>query len=392
MTSSDIKLAGNWNYPTAMHFGAGRIGDLAELCRDHGINHPLIVTDPGLAKLPMVANIETALQKDGLAVTIFSQIQENPAEQHVQAGIAALCAADADGVVALGGGSALDVGKAIALMAGQTRPIWDFEDVGNNWQRADSAAILPTIAVPTAAGTGSEVGRSSVILNAETHTKIVVFHPKMMPVAVLSDPELTVSLPPKLTAATGMDALAHCLEAYCVSAFHPMADGIAAEGIRLVHDWLPTAVADGANITARANMLVAASMGATAFQKGLGAIHALSHPLSSNFGTHHGLANAVLMPYVLVHNRPVIEDKLTRVAAYAGLADASFDGFLNWVLDLRARFEIPNDLRELGIPEGDLDRLAQAAESDPTAVGNPVLVTKADLVSIYEQAFAGHLT
>ena len=295
----------------------------------------LLVTDSGLAGSTMVGEAISAAADAGLPIGLFSDIGSNPTGTHVEHGVEAFRAAGHDGVVAFGGGSALDAGKAVAFMSGQTRPIWDFEDVGDNWRRADPAGIAPVVAVPTTAGTGSETGRASVITDEAVTIKKVIFHPAMMPGIVIADPALTVGLPPHLTAATGMDALAHCLEAYCAPGFHPMADGIAVEGLRLIKDWLPIAFEDGANLAARSHMLVAAGMGSTAFQKGLGAIHALSHPVGAVLGAHHGLTNAVFMPYVMVFNRPAIEQRMARLAAYLGFANPSFDALLDWVLDLR---------------------------------------------------------
>lgn len=357
----------NWNYPTAIRFGAGRVAELGEVCRMVGMSRPLLVTDPALAALPMV---EQAL--DAAGARLFRDIHSNPVGADVEAGLAAYRQGGHDGVVAFGGGSALDVGKVVAFMAGQDRPLWDFEDKADWWSRADPAGIAPVVAVPTTAGTGSEVGRAGVILDEAEGVKKIIFHPKMLPAAVILDPELTVGLPPHVTAATGMDALSHCLEAYCAPGFHPMADGIAAEGMKLIRRWLPRAFEDGADVEARGHMLVAASMGATAFQKGLGGMHALSHPIGALKGSHHGLTNAVLMPYVLAFNRGAVEDRLARLAGYIGLADASFDGFLAWILELRKRLAIPNGLAGIGIAESDLERLAAMAEADPSAGGNPL--------------------
>jgi alcohol dehydrogenase class IV len=334
----------NWNYPTAIRFGAGRIAELGEACRGLGIERPLLVTDPALARLPMV---DDALAAAGAG--LFCDLHANPVGADVEAGLARYRDGGHDGVIAFGGGSALDVGKVIAFLSGQARPLWDFEDKQDWWSRADPAGIAPVVAVPTTAGTGSEVGRAGVILDQDLGVKKIIFHPKMMPAIVILDPELTLGLPPNVTAATGMDALSHCLEAYCAPGFHPMADGIAAEGMKLIAEWLPRAVADGADIDARGHMLVAASMGATAFQKGLGGMHALSHPIGALLGTHHGLTNAVLMPYMLAFNRSAVEARLSRLAGYIGLREASFEGFLGWIVELRRRLEIPRTLADLGV-------------------------------------------
>lgn len=355
----------NWNYPTAIRFGAGRIAELAEACSSLGMARPLLVTDPALAGMAMARDAAAAA-----GAAIFSAIHANPVGADVEAGVAAYRGGGHDGVVAFGGGSALDVGKTVALMAGQARPLWDFEDRADWWTRADAAAIAPVVAVPTTAGTGSEVGRAGVILDEEAGVKKIIFHPRMLPAIVILDPELTVGLPPHVTAATGMDALSHCLEAWCAPGFHPMADGIAAEGVALIARSLVAAAEDGANLDARGNMLVAAAMGATAFQKGLGAMHALSHPIGALAGTHHGLTNAVLMPYVLRFNRPAIEQRIARLAGFIGL-EPSFDAFLGWLLDLRRRLAIPDTLGALGVKAEDVDRLAAMAEEDPSAGGNP---------------------
>jgi alcohol dehydrogenase class IV len=375
----------NWNYPTAIRFGAGRIAELAEVCRGAGMARPLLVTDPVLADLPMVRDAAAAAGSG-----VFSNIHSNPVGADVEAGLAAYRRGGHDGVIAFGGGSALDAGKVIAFMSGQSRSVWDFEDVGDWWTRADPDRIAPVVAVPTTAGTGSEVGRAGVILDEDAGVKKIIFHPKMMPVTVILDPELTLGLPPHVTAATGMDALAHCIEAYCAPGFHPMADGIAAEGVALIRDWLPRAVADGRDIEARGHMLVAASMGATAFQKGLGGMHALSHPIGALLGSHHGLTNAVLMPYILAFNRSAIEERIARLAGFAGL-EPSFDAFLAWVMELRASLGIPHRLGELGIREEHLDRIAQMAECDPSAGGNPLRFDAAAARTVLGAATAGRL-
>ncbi|MGQ0664987.1 MAG: iron-containing alcohol dehydrogenase [Pseudomonadota bacterium] len=384
-------LAGNWNYPTAIRFGPGRIKELPDACRAVGIARPLLVTDPGLAKLPMIAAALEACAGAGLAVALFADVKSNPIARNVADGLDAFRAGKHDGVIAFGGGSALDCGKVIALMAGQRRPMWDFEDIGDWWTRADAAAIAPTVAVPTTAGTGSEVGRAGVIVDEATHTKKIIFHPKMMPAAVIADPKLTLGLPAPITAATGMDALAHCLEAYCAPGLHPYADGIAVEGIRLVASYLPRAVAVGSDLEARAFMLAAAGMGAAAFQKGLGAIHALSHPVGAVLDSHHGLTNAVVMPYVLAFNRPAVEAKLVRLARYIGLGEASWNGVMDWVLDLRRRIGIPHTLADLGMAAGQVDRFAAMAAVDPCAAGNPIKVGAPELKRMYLAALDGRL-
>ena len=384
-------LHGDWNYPTPMRFGPGRIAELADTCMSLGIEHPLLVTDPGLAGLPMVSHAIASTEAAGLRTGLFADVQGNPVGRNVMDGLAAYRGGDHDGVIAFGGGSVIDAAKAIALMAGQDRPLWDFEDVGDNWQRADPEGIAPVVAVPTTAGTGSEVGRASVIVDEVSKTKKIIFHPAMLPATVISDPELTVGLPPDVTAATGMDALAHCVEALCAPGFHPMADGIALEGARLVHDWLPRAYADGRDLAARAYMLVAASMGATAFQKGLGAVHAISHPVGAIYGVHHGLANAIVLPYALCLNRAAIEEPVQRLARLLDLPDPSFDSVMAWLLELRRTLGIPECLGDIGIPEGEADRVATAAAADPTATTNPVPLDKINLKSLFLDCVQGNL-
>lgn len=384
-------LKGDWNYPTTIRFGAGRIAELPEACRELGIARPLLVTDPGLAQLPMVQQAIAHNEQAGVPTGLFSDIKPNPVGKNVDDGVRAYRDGGHDGVIAYGGGSALDAGKAIAFMAGQTRPMWDFEDIGDNWKAASAGGIAPIIGVPTTAGTGSEVGRAAVFLQETSATKKIIFHPKMLPSIVIEDPALTVGLPPHITAGTGMDALAHCLEAYCVPAYHPMAEGIAVEGMRLVKEWLPVAVRDGSNITARAHMMVAASMGAAAFQKGLGAIHALSHPVGALYDTHHGMTNAVVMPYVLAFNRDAIEGKLARLAAWLQLPKPSFQAVMDWVLRLRDEIGIVHTLADLGVGADRLEELAQMAALDPTAGGNPVPVGVPELRSMFVSALEGRL-
>ena len=384
-------LTGTWSYPTQVRFGPGRIAELPRACKSLGMSRPLLVTDPGLAALPMIAEAVAANEAADLPTAVFSDVKPNPVGRNVEDGVAAFREGEHDGVIAFGGGSGLDAAKAIAFMAGQERPIWDFEDVGSNWKRADPEGIAPIVAVPTTAGTGSEVGRASVILQEETHSKRIIFHPKILPGIVISDPELTLGLPAHITAATGMDALAHCLEAYCAPGFHPMAEGIAVEGLRLVKEWLPTAVEDGGNLAARAHMLAAASMGATAFQKGLGAIHSLSHPIGAIYDTHHGLTNAVVMPYVLAFNRPAVEDKMGRLAAWLGLPQPSFAAVQGWILGQRSALSIPHSLREIGVGDERIDEIAEMAAVDPTAPTNPVPLDPPALRAIMENALEGRI-
>lgn len=383
-------LRGNWNYPTAVRFGAGRIAELGQAVKTAGIKRPLLVTDPRLAASPLVTGALDVLSRDGVAAAVFSDVKPNPVAANIEAGLAVLRAGKHDGVIAFGGGSALDAGKVIAFMAGQTRPMWDFEDIGDWWTRADPAGILPIVAVPTTAGTGSEVGRAGVITDETTHTKKVIFHPLMMPKVTICDPALTVGLPPFLTAGTGMDALAHCLEAYCGTAYHPLADGIAVEGMRLVKENLARAYKTGTDLEARAHMMSAAAMGATAFQKALGAIHALSHPVGSLYDTHHGMTNAVFMPYVLVFNRPAIEEKTARLAAYLGI-NPSFSGFLDWILALRTELAVPHTLAGLNVDDAKFALMSEMAPKDPTAGGNPIPIDAKTCRQLYEAALTGRL-
>jgi len=392
MTPTIDTLRGNWNYPTSIRFGMGRIAELPEACRLAGMTRPLLVTDPGLASLPMINEALAANEAAGLPTGLYTNVQPNPVWRNVEEGIQAYRAGGHDGVIAFGGGSPLDVGKTIAFMLPQDRPPWDFEDIGDYYTRAKVEGIAPVVAVPTTAGTGSEVGRGTVITDEETHTKKILFHPKMLPVVAILDPALTVGMSPRMTAGTGMDALAHNLEAYCAPFYHPMAEGIAVEGVRLIKEWLPTAVKDGTNLVARAQMLTAASMGAAAFQKGLGAVHALSHPVGALYGTHHGLTNGVFLPYVLAYNRPAIEEKMTRLAAYLGLPHPSFDALMNWMLELRMETGTPHTLKELGVGSDRLEEMARMAEIDPPAAGNPRSVKAPELLQIYRHAMTGNLT
>jgi alcohol dehydrogenase class IV len=380
----------NWNYPTAIRFGAGRIAELPEACRAAGMSRPLFVTDAGLAGLDITAKAMAILKDAGLSPGFFSDVQPNPVEANLTAGVAAYRASGHDGVVAFGGGSGLDVAKLVAFMSGQTRPVWDFEDVGDWWTRADPDGIAPVVAVPTTAGTGSEVGRAAVLTNEETHTKKIIFHPKMLPRIVICDPELTVGMPRMITAGTGMDALAHCLEAYCAIGYHPMAEGIAVEGIRLVFANLPKAVADGKDIEARTNMMSAAAMGATAFQKGLGVVHSLSHPVGALYNSHHGMTNGVFMPYVLAFNRPAVEDRIVRLAAWLGI-NGGFDGFRTALLDLRKQTGVPHTLKALGVDDARFDEMAAMAVDDPSTGGNPVPFDAAAGKRLYRAAYDGDL-
>ena len=382
----------NWNYPTTMWVGENRIKDLDNACKNLNIKKPLLVTDKGLSNSEIIKNSLNNLKDLGTEVELYSNVVGNPTGSNVDEGVKVYKKNNCDGVIAFGGGSGLDVGKAIAFMSGQNLSLWDFEDVGDNWKKANSDNIPPIIAVPTTAGTGSETGRASVILNEDTGVKKIIFHPKFLPSIVILDPILTVNLPANITAATGMDALAHNLEAYCAPGYHPMADGIALEGIRLIKEWLLKAVEDGSNIEARMNMLTAASMGSTAFQKGLGAIHSLSHPVNGVNNIHHGLSNAIFMPYVLTFNKDAIEKKIIKVCEYINLDNKSFDGFIQWIIDLRKKLNIPHKLSEV-ISEKDLeiDKLSKLALEDPSTGGNPKKLTLDDMKIMYEYSMSGKL-
>jgi alcohol dehydrogenase class IV len=378
-----MTLYANWSYPTSIRFGAGRIAELGDACKAAGMTRPLLVTDRGLAALPVAQQALDILDGAGLGRALFSDVDPNPNAENLAAGVAAYTDGGHDGVVAFGGGSGLDLGKTIAFMAGQTRPVWDFEDVDDWWTRADADAIAPNIAVPTTAGTGSEVGRATVLVNAVTHEKKIIFHPKILPVTVICDPDLTVGMPKAITAGTGMDAFAHCLEAFCSPHYHPMSQGIALEGLRLVKENLPKAYATPDDIEARGHMMAAALMGATAFQKGLGAVHAISHPVGAIYNTHHGTTNACVMRAVLRFNRAAVEDRLACAAAYLGI-DGGFDGFYDFVGSMNAALSIPETLSGLGVTAPDLDKLVQDALADPSCGGNPVPLTEANMRALIE--------
>ncbi|MEL0000477.1 MAG: iron-containing alcohol dehydrogenase [Acidimicrobiaceae bacterium] len=379
-----------WSYPTAIRSGSGRVSETGEACFDAGITNPLIVTDPGLVDLSPVAAVRAAVADAGLGSAVFSDLRPNPVGRDIDAGVAAFRAGGHDGVIAVGGGSALDVGKVIAFHAGQTRPLWDFEDIGDWWTRADPDSIAPVIAIPTTAGTGSEVGRAGVVIDESTHRKVIVFHPKMLPVTVIADPELTIGLPRVLTVGTGLDALSHSLEAICSPGHHPMSHGIGMEGCRLVFAHLPSAAANPTDLEARSQMLTAAAMGAVAFQKGLGAMHALAHPIGAHFDTHHGMTNAVVMPYVLIANRSAIESTIERLGAYTGLGH-TFDDVLAHIVQLRADLDVPNTLVELGVDPDAVDTIATAAVHDPSAGTNPITVDHDFAAAVFAAACEGRL-
>jgi len=378
----------NWNYPTSIWFGEKRINEIQKACESLNIKKPLIVTDPGILKTNIVEKINQSLNSKA---NIFSDVQSNPTGNNVEQGVLYFNANSNDGVIAVGGGSGMDVGKGIAFMAGQNRPLWDFEDIGDYWTRANSEVIKPIIAVPTTAGTGSETGRAGVYTNEKTHEKKIIFHPKMLPSVVILDPELTVPLPKSLTAFTGMDALAHCLEAYSSNYFHPLSQGIALEGMYMIKQYLIKAYEDGTNLEARGNMLAASSMGSIAFQKGLGAIHSLSHPVGAIYNTHHGLTNAVFMPYVLKKNRKAIEEKIIALSKYLNLKETSFDGFMKWILDLREKLLIPHTLKELINDNSKFEQMSVMAKDDPSTGGNPIKLESADFLDLYINSYNGNL-
>ena len=378
----------NWNYPTSIWFGEKRINEIQKACETLNIKKPLIVTDPGILKTNIVEKINQSLNSKA---NIFSDVQSNPTGNNVEQGVLFFNANSNDGVIAVGGGSGMDVGKGIAFMAGQNRPLWDFEDIGDYWTRANSEVIKPIIAVPTTAGTGSETGRAGVYTNEKTHEKKIIFHPKMLPSVVILDPELTVPLPKSLTAFTGMDALAHCLEAYSSNYFHPLSQGIALEGMYMIKQYLIKAYEDGTNLEARGNMLAASSMGSIAFQKGLGAIHSLSHPVGAIYNTHHGLTNAVFMPYVLKKNRKAIEEKIIALSKYLNLKETSFDGFMKWILDLREKLSIPHTLKELINDNSKFEQMSVMAKDDPSTGGNPIKLESADFLDLYINSYNGNL-
>ncbi len=381
-------LKANWNYPTRVWHGPGRISELPAACATLGIKHPLLVTDEGLRDADMVRAAIALVPGTGL----FAGVRGNPVAANIDAGLEAYRNGGHDGVIAFGGGSALDAGKVIAFMSGQTRPLWDFEDVGDWWTRADERGIAPVVAVPTTAGTGSEVGRAGVVINEATHQKKIIFHPKMMPGVVISDPELTIGLPPGVTAATGIDAFVHCFEAYCAPGFHPLADGIALEGMRLIQEFLPRACENGKDIEARSRMLAAASMGATAFQKGLGGVHAIAHPVGAFYNTHHGLTNAIILPYVIVHNRPAIGPQLAVIARVLDLKGEPFAAVFDWVLAFRERLKIPRTLADIGVTLDKPDTIGHEASLDPSASGNPLPTDAQTYARLFRSVVKGDLT
>ena len=378
----------NWNYPTNMWFGLNRIKEIQKACDNLNIKNPLIVTDPGILQTDIINKINSSLYQKA---NIFSKVKSNPTSQNVEEGVKQFNQNNHDGVIAVGGGSGMDTGKGIAFMSKQERPLWDFEDIGDWWTRANSDAIFPIIAVPTTAGTGSETGRASVFTNELTEEKKIIFHPKMLPSVVILDPDLTIPLPPSLTAFTGMDALAHCLEAYSSNNFHPLSQGIALEGMKMIKDNLILAYKDGKNINARANMLATSSMGSIAFQKGLGGIHSLSHPIGAIYNTHHGLTNAVFMPYVIVHNKEAIEDKIIQLARYLNIPQPSFDTFLDWIIELRKSLSIPHTLKELIDDKNNFEKMSEMAYRDPSTTTNPITLNKEDFFKLYNDAYDGLL-
>ena len=378
----------NWNYPTSIWFGLNRINEIQKACDELNISNPLIVTDPGILQTDIITKINSSLK---VKANIFSEVQSNPTGANVEEGVKLFNDKNHDGVIAVGGGSGMDTGKGIAFMSKQERPLWDFEDIDDWWTRAKSEAIFPIIAVPTTAGTGSETGRASVFTNETSKEKKIIFHPKMLPSIVILDPDLTIPLPASLTAFTGMDALAHCLEAYSSENFHPLSQGIALEGMKIIKDNLIEAFNDGKNINARANMLATSCMGSIAFQKGLGAIHSLSHPVGAIYNTHHGLTNAVFMPYVLIRNKEKIESKMINLSRYLELPNPSFKNFLNWILELRKTLNIPHTLKELINDEANFNKMSEMAFNDPSTGSNPIALDKNDFLNLYEKSYNGIL-
>ena len=379
-----MTLIGNWSYPTQIKFGAGRIREIADACNQANIKRPLLITDKGLSNLPITSKTLQLMKEAGLGDALFSNVDQNPNEKNLNSGIAAFKEGNHDGVIAFGGGSGLDLGKLVAFMVGQDRSVWDFEDVSDWWTRAKPNAIFPIVAIPTTAGTGSEVGRASVLTNSDTLEKKIIFHPQILPKVVICDPELTVEMPKSITAGTGLDAFAHCVEAFSSPHYHPMSQGIAVEGMRLVIENLGKVYSDGSDIEARANMMSAALMGATAFQKGLGAIHALSHPIGAVHHTHHGTTNAVCMPAVLRLNESKIRDRFDSVTGYLGIQNG-FSGFKVFVDEFNASLNIPLRLRDLGVENPDLGKLVKGALSDPSCGGNPVKLTSDNLRALFEE-------
>ncbi len=378
----------NWNFPTPIWFGENRINEIQIACNELNINDPLIVTDPGILKTDIIMKINKNLKSEA---KIYSEVKSNPTGKNVMDGVNKFNKENHDGIIAVGGGSAMDTGKGISFMCRQERPLWDFEDIGDYWKRANSESILPIIAIPTTAGTGSETGRAAVFTNEDTLEKKIIFHPRMMPSIVILDPVLTINLPPSLTAYTGMDALAHSLEAYCSPFFHPLSQGIAIEGINIIYKYLLRSFENGNDINARSNMLVASSMGSTAFQKGLGAIHSLSHPVGAIYNTHHGLTNAVFMPYVLNKNRSAIEDKINNLTRYLNLKSCNFDSFMNWIIEIRKKLHIPNTLKELIKEDSRFDEMSKMAFNDPSTGGNPIKLTDKDFLNLYQDSYNGNL-
>ena len=375
----------NWNYPTTVWFGTDRSQQIQQACDALGVKNPLIVTDPGLLQTPIIEAVNSNLSTK---TNVYSDVQGNPTGSNVTNGVKIFLEGNHDGVIAIGGGSGMDAGKGIAFLAHQTRPLWDFEDIGDWWTRADSNVIKPIIAIPTTAGTGSEVGRAGVFLNEENHKKKIIFHPKMLPQIAILDPSLTINLPKGITAGTGMDALAHCLEAYSSPFYHPMAEGTALEGLRLVKENIQEVYHNGKNIKARAHMLVASMMGAAAFQKGLGAIHSITHPVNSLYHTHHGTTNGTVMPFVLNYNRSTIEDKFLRLANFLDIK-GGFDGIVQWIIDLKKEMEIPETLKEMGVQPGDEDKLAPLAQEDPSTGGNPLEMTEVKFQELIANCISG---
>ncbi len=381
----------NWNYPTAVWFGHGRVADIVAACEQMGMQHPLIVTDEALVQLPIMQDLLMPLKERGISYSLYSDVQPNPTGENVKAGVMVYREHGCDGVVAFGGGSALDAGKTIAFMSGQSLSLWEFEDVGDNWSRANPAGIAQTIAIPTTSGTGSEVGRATVITHSQSHAKKIIFHPEMMPGLVILDPNLTYNLPKHITAWTGIDALVHAIEAYLAPGFHPMADGIAMECIRMIKENLSTAYHAPHDAHARAQMIVAAMMGATAFQKGLGSVHSLAHTLGGLYNMPHGLANSIILPYALRQNSPAIGERMETLCKFLDIPNPSTGSFINYVLNLRKELDIPSTLVEAKISEERVVEIAEIAYADPSTGSNAMPVTVKDFEVLFVMCCRGEL-
>jgi len=379
-----------FNYPTTIYFGEGALTACAQSIKDDGAKKVLLVTDATLIQLGTAKLVEEVLIATGLSVNLFSDLHPNPTEADVELGAMAYIKHQCDALIGLGGGSPIDTAKVIAIAATHKGPLIQYDDAQGG-DRLIDGALLPLIyAIPTTAGTGSEVGRSGVIITRESNNKTVIFHPQLLPKIAALEPKLTEGLPPAITAATGIDAFVHCLEAYLAPGFHPMADGIAYEGMKLILEQLPKAVADGHNLEARSAMQIAASMGATAFQKGLGMIHSLAHPLSSECGLHHGLANALLLPFgvdFLEHHKLNTEQKKRIMQVRQLFFNPADNSLATLCRTFVIQLGIEPGLKRHGIQRDQLELLSKKAFLDPCHQTNMIPVTEADLLQVYQQAF-----